>query len=103
VSEDTGPLIRLEHQLGRLLLAGVSISALCLAAGLVLFSMDHASTAAARLLSVGLIVLMATPILRVLVSVVEYVRIRDWFFVLTTVVVLAELALTVFYAFRHRV
>jgi uncharacterized membrane protein len=38
---------------------------------------------------------MATPILRVLVSVVEYWRMRDWFFVATTLVVLAVLFTTV--------
>ena len=32
-------------------------------------------------LTLGLLVLMATPILRVLVSLVVYVRMRDWFFV----------------------
>ena len=38
---------------------------------------------------------MATPILRVFVSFVEYVRMRDWFFVAITVVVLIELTVTV--------
>ena len=33
---------------------------------------------------------MATPILRVVVSFAEYVRMRDWFFVATTMVVLAR-------------
>ena len=44
---------------------------------------------------------MATPILRVVVSFAEYVRMRDWFFVAMTMVVLAELTLTVIVAFRH--
>ena len=51
--------------------------------------------ATSRLLNAGLIVLMATPILRVLVSVVEYVRMRDWFFAVTTLAVVAELSVTV--------
>jgi uncharacterized membrane protein len=49
-------------------------------------------------LTLGLIVLMATPILRVIVSLVAYVRMRDWFFVLTTVAVFVLLAITVFLA-----
>ena len=54
------------------------------------------------LLSVGLVTLMATPLLRVLVSLAEYVRLREWFFVLTTVAVLVELSVTVIYALRQR-
>ena len=38
---------------------------------------------------------MATPMLRVLLSVVEYVRMGDWFFVATTLAVIAELSITV--------
>ena len=102
MNDDTGALVRLEHQLGRLLVAGVSLAALCLAAGLVLFVADHGSTVAIKVLNLGLIVLMATPILRVIVSVVEYVRIRDWFFVITTVAVLAELGWTLLFAFLSR-
>ena len=55
------------------------------------------SPAADLLLRAGLFVLMATPILRVIVSIVEYVRMRDWFFVATTLAVLTVLALTIFY------
>lgn len=92
---------RLEQQLGRLLVTGVVVSASCLAIGLVLYLGDPGSTVADRFLRTGLIVLMATPILRVVVSVVEYVRMRDWFFAMTTVLVLAELAWTLIYAFRR--
>ena len=38
---------------------------------------------------------MATPMLRVMLSFAEYVRMRDWLFVATTIVVIVELALTV--------
>jgi uncharacterized membrane protein len=103
VSAPDAALIRLEQQLGRLLVTGVSLAALCLALGLVLFVRDHESAVAASVLNLGLVVLMATPILRVIVSMVEYVRIRDWFFVITTTVVLAELAWTLLFAFITRV
>ncbi|MEO6213117.1 MAG: DUF1634 domain-containing protein [Vicinamibacterales bacterium] len=102
MSAKSGQLLRLERHLAWLLVAGVSLAAVCLAAGLILFTLDHRSRPAARALNVGLIVLMATPILRVVVSMVEYVRIRDWLFVLTTVAVLAELAWTLFFAFVNR-
>jgi uncharacterized membrane protein len=97
-SDDT--LERLERQLGWLLVTGVTASAVCLMAGLVLLFASEGGWAD-HLLTAGLLILMATPMLRVVVSIVEYVRIREWFFVLTTVVVLAELGIGVLYAL-HR-
>jgi uncharacterized membrane protein len=85
-------LARLEVQVGRLLHAGVFVSAGCLAAGLLLTLMRIAAPAQHVLLTAGLVVLMATPILRVIVSMVEYARMRDWFFVVTTLIVLGVLA-----------
>jgi uncharacterized membrane protein len=90
----------LERQLGRLLIGGVIVSALLLAAGLALWLRDPGGASTVRLLDAGLIALMATPILRVVVSFAEYVRRRDWFFVAMTMLVLAELTLTVAVAFR---
>jgi uncharacterized membrane protein len=86
---------RLEMQLGRLLQAGVLTSAACLTIGLVLWMAGAAEGPANALLTAGLMILMATPILRVIVSLVEYVRMRDWFFVVTTVLVFGVLLVTV--------
>ena len=88
-------LDRLELGLGRLLQAGVLTSAACLATGLIGWMAAGPSTWSNGALTIGLIVLMATPILRVIVSLVAYVRMRDWFFVLTTVAVFVLLAITV--------
>jgi uncharacterized membrane protein len=88
-------LERLELALGRLLQAGVLTSAACLAAGLIGWMASGPSPWANGALTIGLIALMATPILRVLVSLIAYVRMRDWFFVLTTVAVFVLLAITV--------
>lgn len=85
----------LELTLGRLLQFGVISSAICLAAGLVLWMMRGPSDAATTALTIGLIVLMATPIVRVVVSLVAYIRMRDWFFVVTTIMVFVLLAATV--------
>jgi hypothetical protein len=83
-----GPL---ELRLGRLLFAGVTTSAACLSAGLLL-TLTGASPAAANvILTAGLMILMITPIVRVVASLVVYVRLRDWFFVGTTIVVFAVL------------
>ncbi len=96
------PLERLELHVGRLFTAGVTVSAISLAAGLAFFLASPQSPATDKLLNAGLIVLMATPMLRVLVSIVEYVRMRDWFFTLTTLAVVAELSITVLSALRMR-
>ena len=74
---------------------------MCLVLGLLLLMFVSAGGWSDRLLTAGLLILMATPMLRVVVSIVEYVRIREWFFVLTTVVVLTELGIGVLYAL-HR-
>jgi uncharacterized membrane protein len=89
---------------GRLLTAGVAASAVCLLAGLTLTMLDRAMgpehTSAHPLLHAGLIMLIATPVLRVIVSLAEDVRERNWFFALATLVVLAVLAGTLVVAWR---
>jgi uncharacterized membrane protein len=94
-------LDRLERNLGRLLQAGVFTAAACLALGLVAFISVGQSRFSTLTLTLGLIVLMATPIMRVVVSLVAYVRMRDWFFVTTTVTVFVLLIVTVTLAWRR--
>ena len=91
-------LSRLEKHLGRLLITGVTVSAVLLLAGLGLFLLSPGSSLSARLLTIGLFTLMGTPMLRVVVSFAEYVRMRDWFFMATTIIVLMVLAASVFLA-----
>jgi uncharacterized membrane protein len=83
-----GPL---ERKLGRLLFAGVTTSAVCLSMGLLLTLAGASPAAANVILTAGLMILMITPIARVVASLVAYVRLRDWFFVGTTIVVFAVL------------
>lgn len=94
-------LDRLERNLGRLLQAGVFTAAACLAAGLIAFILFGQSRFSTVSLTLGLVVLMATPIMRVVVSLVAYVRMRDWFFVITTVTVFVLLIVTVTLAWRR--
>jgi uncharacterized membrane protein len=82
---------RLERTIGAVLRAGVVFSTACLAAGLIL-TLAAPQSLAASLLNVGIIVLLATPVARVLVSVVDYAQQRDWTFTVLTLVVLIELA-----------
>jgi len=91
MADDT-QLHRLEDLLGQVLVTGVAASATLLAAGLVV---ELAGYNAHPLLKFGLILLMATPILRVAVSLVEYLRMRDWFFSATTGAVLIVLLTSV--------
>jgi uncharacterized membrane protein len=87
MTEDVlGPL---ERQVGRLLFGGVMSAAVCLAAGLILWMTGY--PVANRILTAGLVILMITPIARVVISLVVYVRMRDWFFVGTTIMVFVVL------------
>ena len=85
----------LERLLGRVLGTGVRISAVLLGLGLAVFSSGYAPPVADALLHAGLVALMATPMLRVVISVVEYARARDWFYLATTGAVLLVLIGTV--------
>lgn len=89
---DNNQLNRLEDLLGRVLVMGVVASASILGLGLIV---DLAGFNGHPVLRVGLILLMATPILRVAVSLVEYIRMRDWFFSATTGAVLLVLLTSV--------
>lgn len=92
----------LERLLALLMLRGVQVSAASLAVGLAVWFSGAAPLQASWLLTAGLIGLMATPMLRVAVSVVEAIRLRDWFFVLTTAAVAALLTMSVAYALMTR-
>ena len=84
---------RLERQLGRLLYAGVMSAATCLTIGLILSMAGLSPAASNTILTTGLIILMLTPLARVVTSLVVYARMRDWFFVATTVMVFGVLLL----------
>ncbi len=84
-------MTRLERIIGVLLRVGVSASSLCLGAGLALSFVAAGVPASRILLQTGVIVLLATPVARVAVSVVEYGLQRDWVFVTLTLTVLVEL------------
>jgi len=81
----------LEYVVGRVLRIGIQATTACLILGLALALMG-AGRPADLLLATGLVVLLATPVARVVVSVVDYVRDRDWLFALLTLVVLLQLA-----------
>lgn len=86
--------MNLERAVGSVLRGGVIVSSLCLALGLsVAIALGSDGTLARILLHTGIIVLLATPVARVVVSIVQYTLNRDWTFAgLTTIVFLELLA-----------
>jgi uncharacterized membrane protein len=82
--------MKLERLIGIVLRAGVVISSTCLAVGLLLY-LATGGELAAFLLNAGIVVLLATPLARVVVSTAQYVSQRDWPFAALTFIVLLEL------------
>lgn len=87
---------------GRLLGAGVVVSAACLGAGLAMWMAGLAAGTADALLTAGLLLLMATPVLRVVVTVAEALRARDWPLAVSSAAVLLVMAATVITALALR-
>ena len=83
---------RLERLVGGVLRAGTIASTALFAIGIVMALAGSRPELAGVLLNAALIILLATPAARVIVSVIEYIRERDWVFVVLTLVVLAALA-----------
>jgi len=83
---------RLEQIIRTILQIGVAASSAFLGAGLVWSFASPGSPAAALLMTIGLMILMGTPVTRVAASVIEYAVEGDWLFVLLTSVVLLEIA-----------
>ena len=83
--------MKLERLIGTVLRVGVLASSACLAIGLLLFLATGGNALSSFLLNAGIVVLLATPVARVIVSTIQYVSERDWAFAMLTFVVLLEL------------
>jgi uncharacterized membrane protein len=81
----------LEATLGRVLTVGTRVSTVTLALGLAATFLAPGHHVTYGLLTAGLATLLLTPVARVVVSVVGYIRERDWPFVLYTGIVLVLL------------
>jgi uncharacterized membrane protein len=103
----------LNHVIQRMLILGLILSAAVLVAGLVCSAIAHQPVASktlsfkqvldglstgspASFLSLGILLLIATPVLRVVGSLFEFVATRDWHYVLVTSLVLLILAISAF-------
>jgi uncharacterized membrane protein len=89
---DNAAMQRLETVIGEVLRFGTITSSTMFAIGLVMTVVTYQTAVARLLLETGLIILLATPAARVVVSVIEYIRERDWIFVVLTLIVLLALA-----------
>ncbi len=93
---------RIERQMGRLLQAGVLVSAAVMALGGVVYLAGHggqvpvlktfhkaAWTADTRILQIGILLMIATPIARVVFAVFAFARVKDWLYAAVGAMVLA--------------
>lgn len=88
----------LETSIRALMAACVWGSTACLVVGLALWLVQHDSSRAVVLLNSGIVILMATPVLRVMLAAAEAVRAKDWPHLATIATVSLLLALTLAYA-----
>jgi uncharacterized membrane protein len=92
----------LELTLGRVLRTGVTLSTLALALGLVSALTSGEGPLTTTLLTAGVVLLISTPIARVVISCLAYLRRHDWTFVVLTLIVLGELLASIAAAIRSR-
>ncbi len=83
--------MKLERLIGVVLRAGVVLSSTCFTVGLVVYLLAGYTDLSRLILQTGVIVLLATPVARVVVSIGQYVSERDWTFAALTLIVLLEL------------
>jgi uncharacterized membrane protein len=93
-------MTRLETAIGSVLRFGTIASSALFAVGLVVTLTGYSGEVASLLLNGALVILLATPVTRVIVSAVEFARSRDWVFVVLTLVVLLALAGSLFAAYE---
>jgi uncharacterized membrane protein len=84
-------LTRLERAIGIVLRAGVMASSVLLATGLVLSLAGAGGSSSYVLLQTGILILLFTPMARVVISTVEYATSGEWRFAALTAIVLLEL------------
>lgn len=90
----------LELRIGLVLKTGSLISTAFLALGLVAILAMPDSAAGPVLVNSGLVIVMITPVARVLVALVGFVQQREWRFVAMTVAILGVVAASVLAAAR---
>lgn len=90
----------IETTLARLLRIGSFIAAVLIATGIGAMLMKH-DQLASRLITAGLLALLATPIMRVITAGLIFVREKDWRFACFCLVVICALAAGIFLGQAH--
>jgi uncharacterized membrane protein len=93
---------KFERELSMMLARGIAVSELVLAAGLAQWALGLWPDSVDGVLKFGLLALMSTPVVRVLATLVEYVRTREWYLAGATLIVTAVLVTTIWIALSIR-
>ena len=80
--------------------APVALFAAAFALGLLCYLLAPASAASAAILNAGILILIASPAVRIAVAAVDCIRRRDWSFVVMSAVICAELVYVLLRAAR---
>ena len=80
--------------------APVALFAAAFALGLLVYLLAPASAASAAILNAGILILIASPAVRLAVAAVDCIRRRDWIFVLMSAIISAELLFVLLRAAR---
>ena len=91
-------VVAFERLIGTLLLIGIRTSEVCLLTGLMFWLFAPDESLGRWLLRVGLISLMIVPVLRIALTTVEAIRMKDGLYMASTLAVAAILAGTIVYA-----
>lgn len=92
--------LRLEKQITTVLRAGMWITTIALAVGLIAHLAGW--RVADVMLATGLVTIIAIPVGRILVSFIDAIRRRDWILAAATTIVLSVMFLTFVYAVGRR-
>jgi uncharacterized membrane protein len=88
---NTHAVMRLERLLGIVLRVGALTSTTLLSVGLLFLLAAPSRALGSWMATVGILILIATPVARVVTSVAQYAAERDWLFAILTAMVLVVL------------
>jgi uncharacterized membrane protein len=97
---NTEAVVRLERLLGIVLRAGAVASTTLLSVGLLFLLAAPSHPWGSWMATVGILILIGTPVARVVTSVAQYAAERDWLFAILTTMVLVVLVGSLLVALR---
>ncbi len=88
-----------ERWISHILRAGIVLSSFCMIAGLLVTAVQPSSAEASSLMVTGIVLLMLTPFLRVIATLIVFMVERDWKFSAVALFVLLMLIGEIVFAF----